>query len=256
MHQTPVALGALLPRLRGSQARLGSAQTALSASTISGGRVTDGDDDFHFPEGLTEFVAECDLPTDRGNFRMRAYSYRGAKVVVRDGENVLEWHEMEPIVIYKGNLRGSAQAVVRVHDQCYTSEVLGSKRCDCREQLELALDYINLHGGAVVYMPQEGRGIGLANKIAAYQLQDGGLDTVDANRALGFGDDERCYACVPFILKDMGIERIRLMTNNPFKIRQVCTRRVHDDYRVRAGVRVIADGIHRCLCPCHVCMHA
>ena len=105
-------------------------------------------------------------------------------------------------------------------------------------------------------MPQEGRGIGLANKIAAYQLQDGGLDTVDANRALGFGDDERCYACVPFILKDMGIERIRLMTNNPFKIRQVCTLRVHDDHRVRAGVRVVADGIHRCLCPCHVCMHA
>ena len=182
--------------------------------------MTDGDD-YHYPEGSTQFIAECELPTDRGNFRMRAYSYRGAKVVVRDGENVLEWTEMEPVVIYKGNLRGSSKAVVRVHDQCYTSEVLGSKRCDCREQLELALDYINQHGGALIYMPQEGRGIGLANKIAAYQLQDGGLDTVDANRALGFGDDERCYACVPFMLKDMGIKGIRLMTNNPFKIRQL-----------------------------------
>ncbi len=140
---------------------------------------------------------------------------------MREGENVLEWTEMEPVIIYKGNLKGSKRAVVRVHDQCYTSEVLGSKRCDCREQLELALDYINQHGGALIYMPQEGRGIGLANKIAAYQLQDGGLDTVDANRALGFGDDERDYACVPFMLKDMGIEGIRLMTNNPFKIRQL-----------------------------------
>lgn len=195
-------------------------RTALWASTFSGGSLTDGDD-YHYPEGSTQFVAECELPTDRGNFRMRAYSYRGAKVVVRDGENVLEWTEMEPVVIFKGNLRGSNNVVVRVHDQCYTSEVLGSKRCDCREQLELALDYINRHGGALIYMPQEGRGIGLANKIAAYQLQDGGLDTVDANRALGFGDDERCYACVPFMLKDMGITGIRLMTNNPFKIRQL-----------------------------------
>ena len=194
--------------------------TALSASTFSGGTRTDGDD-FYYPEGSTRFVAECDLPTDRGNFRLRAYNYRGAKVVVRDGENVLEWNEMDPVIIYKGNLRGNTKTVVRVHDQCYTSEVLGSKRCDCREQLELALDYINQHGGALIYMPQEGRGIGLANKIAAYQLQDGGLDTVDANRALGFGDDERDYACVPFMLNDMGIKGIRLMTNNPFKIRQL-----------------------------------
>lgn len=193
-----------------------------------------GDDDFHYPEGTTRFIAECDLPTDRGNFRMRAYTYRGAKMVVREGENVLEWTEMEPIIIYKGNLKGSQRAVVRVHDQCYTSEVLGSKRCDCREQLELALDYINQHGGALIYMPQEGRGIGLANKIAAYQLQDGGLDTVDANRALGFGDDERDYACVPFMLKDMGIQGIRLMTNNPFKIRQL----------TELGVKVVGAKAH------------
>ena len=207
---------------RGIMARSGSSRIPLGASTVSYGRRNDDNDDaFHFPEGQTNFVAECDLPTARGNFRMRAYSYRGAKVVMRDGEKVLEWQEMEPVVIYKENLRGSTEAVVRVHDQCYTSEVLGSMRCDCREQLELALDYIEQHGGLVVYMPQEGRGIGLANKIAAYQLQDGGLDTVDANRALGFGDDERSYACVPYMLKDMGIERIRLMTNNPFKIRQV-----------------------------------
>jgi len=208
-------------------------RTELSASTFAGGRRKDGDD-FHYPEGSTRFVAECDLPTDRGTFRLRAYTYRGAKVVVRDGENVLEWTEMEPVIIYKGNLRGNTKVVVRVHDQCYTSEVLGSKRCDCREQLELALDYINQHGGALVYMPQEGRGIGLANKIAAYQLQDGGLDTVDANRALGFGDDERDYACVPYMLNDMGIKGIRLMTNNPFKIRTL----------TELGVNIIGSKAH------------
>lgn len=217
----------------GRSAAFDRCRTALSASTFSGGRTT-GEDDFHYPEGTTQFVAECDLPTERGNFRLRAYSYRGAKVVVRDGEHVLEWTEMEPVIIYKGNLRGSKNAVVRVHDQCYTSEVLGSKRCDCREQLELALDYINQHGGALVYMPQEGRGIGLANKIAAYQLQDGGLDTVDANRALGFGDDERSYACVPFMLSDMGIKAIRLMTNNPMKIRQL----------TELGVKIIGAKSH------------
>ena len=107
-----------LPDAEASQCR-----TALSASTLGGGKRTGEDDDFHYPEGTTQFVAECDLPTDRGNFRLRAYSYRGAKVVVRDGENVLEWNEMEPVVIYNGNLRGSSNAVVRVHDQCYTSEV-------------------------------------------------------------------------------------------------------------------------------------
>ena len=217
---------------RGDQ-RYGNSRTAVRASTHFGGKTT-GDDEFHYPEGTTRFVAECDLPTDRGNFRMRAYTYRGAKMVVRDGENVLEWTEMEPVIIYKGNLRGSTSAVVRVHDQCYTSEVLGSKRCDCREQLELALDYINQHGGALVYMPQEGRGIGLANKIAAYQLQDGGLDTVDANRVLGFGDDERDYACVPWMLKDMGIKGIRLMTNNPFKIRQL----------TELGVKIVGAKAH------------
>ena len=222
--------------LQSAGKRHSACRTALSASTLNGGgrMPGSGDDEFHYPEGTTKFIAECDLPTDRGNFRMRAYTYRGAKMVVREGENVLEWTEMEPVIIYKGNLRGNERALVRVHDQCYTSEVLGSKRCDCRQQLELALDYINQHGGAVIYMPQEGRGIGLANKIAAYQLQDGGLDTVDANRALGFGDDERVYDCVPFMLKDMGIQGIRLMTNNPFKIRQL----------TELGVKVVGAKAH------------
>ena len=177
--------------------------------------------DQHYPEGKTEFIAECHMPTDRGMFRLRSYRYRGAKIVTRNGERVLEWTEMEPVVMVSGDLRGKEGVVVRVHDQCFTSEVLGSKRCDCKEQLDMALNYINQNSGAIIYMPQEGRGIGLANKIAAYQLQDNGLDTVDANRHLGFEDDERSYDCVPAILEDMGILSVQLVTNNPYKIQQL-----------------------------------
>jgi GTP cyclohydrolase II len=172
-----------------------------------------------YPEGCTTFIAECKMPTDRGMYRLRSYRYKGAKMVWRNGERVLEWTEMEPVVMVAGDLRGKKGAVVRVHDQCFTSEVLGSKRCDCKEQLDLALTFIQKHGGAIIYMPQEGRGIGLANKIAAYELQDGGLDTVDANRHLGFDDDERSYDCVPDILADMEISSVELVTNNPFKVR-------------------------------------
>ncbi|CAM9760213.1 unnamed protein product [Ectocarpus fasciculatus] len=158
-------------------------------------------------QGGTTFVSECSLPTERGNFRLRAYRYA-------DG---VKAHE--PVVMVAGNVRGRENVPVRVHDQCQTSEVLGSKRCDCREQLDLSLRYIQEHGGgAVIYLAQEGRGIGLANKVAAYALQDGGLDTVEANRRLGFGDDERSYECVEFILGDMEIKSVQLMTNNPFKI--------------------------------------
>eukprot|EP00611_Tribonema_gayanum_P019364 TRINITY_DN333_c0_g1_i1.p1 TRINITY_DN333_c0_g1~~TRINITY_DN333_c0_g1_i1.p1 ORF type:complete len:266 (+),score=76.74 TRINITY_DN333_c0_g1_i1:71-868(+) len=152
----------------------------------------------------TSFVSECALPTSKGLFRLRAYRHQGRK-------------RHEPVVMVAGEAKGEG-VHVRVHDQCQTSEVLGSKRCDCREQLDASLKHIQAHGGAVIYLQQEGRGIGLANKVAAYALQDGGLDTVDANRALGFGDDERSYECVPFILEDMGVRSVKLMTNNPFKV--------------------------------------
>jgi len=91
-------------------------------------------------------------------------------------------------------------------------------RCDCKEQLQMSLKYIQEHGGAVIYLQQEGRGIGLANKVAAYALQDSGMDTVDANTHLGFPEDSRQYGVVPGILRDMGIDSIQLMTNNPYKV--------------------------------------
>jgi len=166
------------------------------------------------PDFMFEFISQCELPTDRGLFHLRAYRYthKTTKLVV------------EPVVLFQGEHEGGREVFVRVHDQCLTSEVLGSRRCDCKEQLELALDRIvgnGGEGGLVIYLPQEGRGIGLANKVAAYALQEQGLDTVDANLFLGFGDDERTYDYVGFILKDLGIESIRLATNNPFKTRSL-----------------------------------
>lgn len=155
----------------------------------------------------TEFVAETSLPTATGHFRVRAYRCTGS---LRVGE---------PIAIVCGNVEGKDGVPVRVHDQCFTSEVFGSLKCDCKEQLDYAKAYIRKHGGVVIYMPQEGRGIGLANKIKAYAMQEQGLDTVDANRVLGFNDDYRSYEPVPAILKDLGICSIRLLTNNPRKIR-------------------------------------
>lgn len=152
------------------------------------------------------FVAECDMPTDRGNFRMRSYRCDG------------DYAALEPVALTHGPLGGAENVLARVHDQCLTSEVFGSKRCDCKEQLGMALDMIREEGGVVIYLQQEGRGIGLANKVAAYALQDEGLDTVDANRHLGFGDDERTYDIVPSILRDLGVESIQLMTNNPLKL--------------------------------------
>ena len=183
-HETPMSqnVNQLLLRqhaLSRSWKRRSSPHLRLSLSLNSGGIVRPPSSDLHpsdepgewSSEGRTEFIAECKLPTDKGEFRLRSYRYRGAKVVNRNGERVLEWIEMEPVVMVSGDVADRDSVLVRVHDQCFTSEVLGSKRCDCKEQLDLALDYIKKHSGAIIYMPQEGRGIGLANKIAAYELQ-------------------------------------------------------------------------------------
>ncbi|CAM9705816.1 unnamed protein product [Chrysoparadoxa australica] len=168
--------------------------------------------------GTTAYVSECELPTDKGMFRLRAYRHDCAA----DGgltESGTLGGSMEPVALIGGDFDkwGGENVPVRVHDQCLTSEVLGSRRCDCSEQLAMSIDYIRENGGVVIYLQQEGRGIGLANKVRAYALQDGGMDTVDANRHLGFGDDHRSYDAVGFILKDLGVRSVQLMTNNPFK---------------------------------------
>jgi GTP cyclohydrolase II len=152
-------------------------------------------------------LAVADLPTRFGEFRIASFEHN------RGGDHVAVFH---------GDLEGATELLVRVHSECLTGDVLGSLRCDCRDQLHHALTKVaGEPRGCVVYLRQEGRGIGLANKVAAYALQDRGLDTVDANRALGFEDDTRDYEIAAGMLAALGVRSIRLMTNNPDKVQQL-----------------------------------
>jgi GTP cyclohydrolase II len=172
------------------------------------------------PQGaLTEWVAKATLPTRHGNFE--THVFRG----VRGNEPLHEGHETlspEHVALVYGevsSLRGNDDVLVRVHSECMTSEVFGSLKCDCKEQLEAAMAAVARAGsGAILYLRQEGRGIGLANKIRAYALQSHGHDTVDANRLLGLPDDARTYEVARDMLTHFGITGVRLLTNNPAKV--------------------------------------
>lgn len=173
------------------------------------------------PKVCVRMVAIADLPTRFGTFQIAAFWNN------RDGK--------DHVAILHGDPLGREDVPTRVHSECLTGDALGSLRCDCRDQLEAALRAIAAHEhGIVLYLRQEGRGIGLMNKVRAYGLQDRGLDTVEANLALGFRDDEREYAIAAHMLKSLRVRSIRLLTNNPKKV----------DELTRLGVRITARQPH------------
>nr|WP_225587206.1 GTP cyclohydrolase II [Methylomonas fluvii] len=170
------------------------------------------------------------IPTKHGEFILHYYS------------NNLD--KKEHVAFVKGEVAGKEDVPVRIHSECFTGDVLGSRRCDCGEQLDMALDLINTAGcGVLIYLRQEGRGIGLLKKLQAYNLQDQGLDTVDANIKLGHLADERQYDIAALILNSLQVRSIELITNNPLKIDELTKLGIKVNNRIAIETRIHQDNL-------------
>jgi GTP cyclohydrolase II len=180
------------------------------------------------PTSRVEKVAEADFPTEYGHFRICAFAGHSPTGVE------------EFVAVVMGDLTGEPP-LVRIHSQCLTGDVFHSLRCDCRSQLEIALQRVSEEGrGIIIYQPQEGRGIGLLNKIRAYELQDQGADTVEANERLGFDADLRNYTLPAAILRHFGVSAVRMLSNNPDKLLALENAGIHVRERVPI-VAVVSD---------------
>lgn len=185
----------------------------------------------HRPAPSLVVASVADLPTRFGDFRAVAFNS------TPDGK--------EHLALVRGEVRGARDIPARIHSECLTGDVLGSLRCDCRDQLIAALeDLARRPSGILIYLRQEGRGIGLTNKIRAYALQDRGFDTIDANRALGFGDDQREYGVAAEMLRTLGVKSIQLITNNPAKVAGLRENGIHVTRRIASVTSPNRHNIH------------